>query len=123
MSRRQPKGTIPHQSPFRFAEAGEKGPLILPTGAAAESFPQPLPLPFLAEAMAQAILLAEPPPPGATLRLLGLDQLVLRQEVGAGDRLEVEVHRQAAFGTLSRYHCRALCGGKLVAEGHITVGY
>jgi len=96
--------------------------VVLPTVAASASFPPSLPLPLVAEAMAQAILLADPPPAGAPLRLLGLDQVVLRQPVEAGQRLEVEVHREARFGKLARYTCRMLAAGKLVAEGRITVG-
>ncbi len=120
MCRRQPEGVIPHQPPFRFAEGG---PSLLATAGAAESFPQPLTATILAEAMAQAILLADPPPPGVNLRLAGLDGLVVRQQVHAGEKLWVKVEKEASFGTLARYYCRVVSAGRLVACGRITVGF
>ncbi|MCS7183219.1 MAG: hypothetical protein NZ869_08955 [Thermoanaerobaculum sp.] len=122
MSRRPPD-LIPHQPPFRFAEGKGSTVLVLPTTGAAESFPQPVPLTLLAEAMAQAILHASPPEDLQRLRLVAMDRVVLRQVVHPGDRLEVECAPEGHFGRLARYRCRALRGGSLVAEAQITVGF
>ena len=123
MSRRQPEGSIPHERPFRFIETRATGPVVLPSAAAWESIPWNLPVTLVAEAMAQAILVADPPPAGARLKLLGLDQVVLRQSIEAGQQLEVEVQREVRFQNMARYYCRMLAAGKLAAEGRITVGF
>lgn len=122
MSRRQPD-PLPHQPPFRFAEGKGNTVLVLPTLGASESLPIPVPLTLLTEAMAQAILLADPPAAQDRLRLVGVDEALLMQEVQAGDRLEVVCHREGGFGRLRRYFCRALRGGSVVAQAKITVGF
>lgn len=122
MSRRQPD-TLPHQPPFRFAESKGETVVVLPSVGASESFPFPVPLTMLTEAMAQAILLADPPACKENLRLVAIDQAALRQEVWPGDRLSVVCQKEATFGNLRRYACRALRGGALVAEVTVTVGF
>jgi 3-hydroxymyristoyl/3-hydroxydecanoyl-(acyl carrier protein) dehydratase len=94
--------------------------VVVPAAGAAESFPFPVPLTMLTEAMAQAILLTDPPEQNEGLRLVAID---LRQEVNAGDRLSVVCRKEASFGKLRRYACRALRGGSLVAEVTVTVGF
>lgn len=122
MSRRRPD-TLPHQPPFRFAESKGEKVMVLPSIAAAESFPFPVPLTMLTEAMAQAILLSDPPEHQEHLRLVAIDHATLKQEVWPGDRLTLACRREAAFGKLRRYACRALRGGSLVAEVTVTVGF
>ncbi len=122
MSRRQPD-PLPHQPPFRFAERKGEEVVVVPAAGAAESFPFPVPLTMLTEAMAQAILLSDPPEHSEGLRLVAIDQASLRQEVNAGDRLSVVCRKEASFGKLRRYACRALRGGSLVAEVTVTVGF
>lgn len=122
MSRRQPD-TLPHQPPFRFAESQGETVVVLPSAGAAESFPFPVPLTMLTEAMAQAILLTDPPEHREHLRLVAIDHATLKQEVCPGDRLAVVCRKEAAFGKLRRYACRALRGGSLVAEVTVTVGF
>ncbi|MGQ9495161.1 MAG: hypothetical protein ACUVRY_02730 [Thermoanaerobaculaceae bacterium] len=73
--------------------------------------------------MAQAILVADPPEDTHSLRLVGLDQVVLRQEVQPGDQIDIEVAKHGHFARLARYRCRMLRGGSVVAEGVITVGH
>lgn len=97
--------------------------VVLPTVGASESLPFPVPITVLTEAMAQAILLLDPPEATDRLRLVGVDKAALRQEVHAGDRLEVTCRPEGGFGNLRRYTCRALRGGSLVAEAIITVGF
>lgn len=122
MSRRQPD-TLPHRPPFRFAERQGETVVVLPTVGAFESCPFPVPLTMLTEALAQAILLADPPACQERLRLVAIDRATLKQEVGPGDRLAVECRKEASFGNLRRYACRALRGGALVAEVTVTVGF
>lgn len=122
MSRRPPD-RLPHQPPFRFAEREGETVLVLPSAGAAESFPFPVPLTMLTEALAQAILLTDPPAQREGLRLVAIDQASLRQEVSAGERLLVVCRKEASFGKLRRYACRALRGGSLVAEATVTVGF
>lgn len=119
MSRRPPD--LPHQPPFRFVVPGFSGPIFASTTAEATS--ESVSLAFLAEAMAQAILLADPPQDTHSLRLVGLDQVVLRQELQPGDQVDIEVARHGHFARLARYRCRMLRSGSLVAEGIITVGH
>ncbi len=122
MSRRQPD-TLPHQPPFRFAERQGETVVVLPSVGASESFPFPVPVTMLTDAMAQAILLADPPAHREQLRLVAIDQATLKQEVHPGDRLAVVCRKEATFGRLRRYACRALRGGALVAEVTVTVGF
>lgn len=119
MSRRPPD--LPHQPPFRFVAPGFSGPKFASTaGEAGSEF---VSIALLAEAMAQAILLADPPEDTHNLRLVGLDQVVLRQEVQPGDQVDIEVAKHGQFARLARYRCRMLRGGSVVAEGIITVGH
>lgn len=122
MSRRQPE-PLPHRPPFRFAESQGDTVVVLPTVGAAESLPFPVPMTVLTEAMAQAILLLDPPEATDRLRLVGVDEAYLKQEVHPGERLEVTCRREGSFGRLRRYACRVLRGGGLVAQAKITVGY
>ncbi|MGC8917100.1 MAG: hypothetical protein ACP5NF_08995 [Thermoanaerobaculum sp.] len=121
MSRKPPE-ILPHQPPFRFADSDGHAVVILPTAGAGESFPEPVPLTLITEAMAQAILLLHPPPTRDRLRLVAIDDAFLGGEVRAGDRLEVSCQPEAGFGTLRRFSCRAVRGGALVAQARITVG-
>lgn len=95
--------------------------LVLATADGFLSRGQPWPVTLVAEALAQAILVVFPPMAADRLRLVGLDRVMLRRAVGAGDRLEVEVEEQGSFGKVRRYYCRALCGGSLTATAEITV--
>lgn len=76
---------------------------------------------LVAEALAQAVLLAYPPRTTQELRLLGLDDVRVFQVVGTGDRLEVLVEELAAYGVLRRFTCRAVRTGALVAAAVVTV--
>jgi hypothetical protein len=79
------------------------------------------PVTLVAEALAQAILLLDPPVQMANLRLAALDNGRLLQDVGPGDRLVVAVETLAILGVLRRYRCRATRSGALVALADVTV--
>lgn len=119
MSRRPPD--LPHHPPFRFVARGFLGPTFASTTG--ETNAESVSLAILAEAMAQAILVVDPPENTRGLRLVGLDQVILRQEVQPGDQLDIEVVRHGHFARLARFQCRMLRGGSVVAEGMITVGH
>lgn len=80
-----------------------------------------LPASLLFEALAQSILLVDPPPAGGALRLVGIDGARILQPLGAGDRVEVAVTGLGSFGALRRYACRAVSGGALAAVAEFTV--
>jgi 3-hydroxymyristoyl/3-hydroxydecanoyl-(acyl carrier protein) dehydratase len=82
---------------------------------------EPWPITFVAEALAQSILVVFPPRHESEPRLVGLHKVALRRGVVAGDRLEVEVEELGSFGALRKYGCRALCGGALAATAEVTV--
>lgn len=118
--------TTPHAFPFRLVERrveanGTARGLVLVTADGAANGDAPWPLPLVVEAMAQAILLAVPPPAGADVRLVAMDRVRQLREVVAGDRLEVEVEAGGTFASLHRFTCRARCAGALVATAEITV--
>ena len=117
---------IPHRFPFRLVErpeAGEPEPvaITLATADGALTGTGPWPATLVAEAMAQAILVAVGAPRGGALRLVGLDDVAVFQPLSPGDRLEVEVREVASFGALRRYHCRGLLAGGLAAVADVTV--
>lgn len=117
---------VPHSFPFRLVERIErKGErrvvLVLGTADGFLSGVAPWPVTLVAEALAQSILLAEPPPRTDRLRLAGLHAVALYQQVTAGDRLDVEVQPVGALGELRRYRCRATRAGALVALADVTV--
>ncbi len=118
--------TVPHAFPSRLIERLErrgdgKVVLVLATADAFLRQARPWPVTLVAEALAQSILLADPPLRLERLRLAGLDNVALLQEVLAGDRLDVEVDRVGEFGELRRYRCRATRAGAVVALADVTV--
>lgn len=122
-TRRDP---VPHHYPARFVETevscgGERAALVLATAAGATTGVGPWPVTLVAEALAQAILLVVQPRGGARLRLVGIDGMELLQTLNAGDRVEVAVDEEGAFGSLRRYCCRAWSAGALAAVARITV--
>lgn len=117
---------LPHRYPFRFVERTEQSEngavaLVLGTAGGASTGPGPWPVGLVAEALAQAILLVVRPERQGSLRLVGLDRVVVYQPIGAGDRLEVEVREIGVFGDLRRYESRATRGGALAAAAEVTV--
>ncbi|MGV8039969.1 MAG: hypothetical protein AB2L07_07815 [Thermoanaerobaculaceae bacterium] len=117
---------VPHAFPFRLIERAErcgerKAVLVLGTSDGFLHRTRPWPVTLVAEALAQSILLADPPPCVDRLRLAGLHNVALHQQVGAGDRLEVEVQPLGVLGELRRYRCRATRAGALVALADVTV--
>jgi len=118
--------TVPHTFPSRLIERLErrgdgKVVLVLATADAFLRRARPWPVTLVAEALAQSILLADPPLRLEHLRLAGLDNVALLQEVLAGDRLEVKVDRVGEFGELRRYRCQATRAGAVVALADVTV--
>lgn len=125
MSARTPE-PIPHRFPCRLVERTEEGlsgkvAVVLGTAGGTLTGPGAWPATLIAEALAQAILLLARPERQSTLRLIGLDNVRVVQELAPGDRLEVEVTEVAAFGVLRRYHCRACRGGGLAAVADVMV--
>lgn len=117
---------LPQSFPFRLVERVEqlgegRAAIVLPTAGGALQAAQALPVTLVGEALAQAILLLEPPPSGGVPRLVGIDHVELVRPVMAGDRLEVSASLTATFGGLRRYACRALAGGALTAVAEVTV--
>jgi len=117
---------LPHQFPLRLVEQAESGPngrfaVVLATANGALTGPRPWPATVVAEALAQAILLVVRPAQRDTLRLVGLDNVVMCQPLVPGDRLEVEVEELGSFGDLRRYKCRGHRGGALAATAEVTV--
>lgn len=117
---------VPHAFPFRLVERAEKcgdrkAALVLGTADGFLLRADPWPVALVAEALAQSILLADPPQRVDRLRLAGLHNVTLHQQVGAGDRLEVEVQPLGVLGELRRYRCRATRAGALVALADVTV--
>ena len=125
MSPRVPEN-LPHQFPLRLVERVEPGSngavaVALATADGALTGSGPWPVTLVAEALAQAILLVVQPARQGTLRLVGLDNVVMYQTLEPGDRLEVEVEELGVFGELRRYRCRGHRGGALAALAEVTV--
>ncbi len=95
--------------------------IVLGTAGGALTGTGPWPVTLVAEALAQAILLVEPPDRRERLRLVGLRDVEALQPLEAGDRVEIDVIAEGSFGTLRRYACRARKAGALVAVARITV--
>lgn len=81
----------------------------------------PWPVTLVAEAMAQSVLLVDPPDDMSALRLVGLDNVTVLRPPVSGDRLEVEVDAVAAMGRMRRYRCEGRCGGALAVTAEVTV--
>ena len=117
---------LPHRFPFRLVESavpvsGRRVAVALATANGALVPHRPWPVTLVAEALAQAILLVVERPREAPLRLVALDAVTLHQQVGPGDRLEVEVEELGAFGGLRRFACRGRRDGAIAAEAEVTV--
>lgn len=117
---------MPHTFPCRLVEkleiVGEaRVAIVLGTAGGALTGIGPWPVTLVAEALAQAILLVEPPERRDGLRLVGLREVEVLQPPEAGDRIEVDVIAEGSFGALRRYSCRARKDGALVAMARITV--
>jgi 3-hydroxymyristoyl/3-hydroxydecanoyl-(acyl carrier protein) dehydratase len=117
---------VPHVFPCRLVDAvdaGTDGPraVVLVTGDSFLTGTGTWPITLLAEAMAQSILLVDPPEDVSGLRLVGLDDVRMLQPVVPGDRLEVEVKMEVALGRLRRYRCAARRDGALAATAGVTV--
>jgi len=116
----------PHAFPFRLVERVEtvgelRVAVVLSTAAGFLRRNEPWPVTLVAEALAQSILLVDPPEHLERARLAALQNVSLLQEVAAGDRLIVEVVPLGCLGGLRRYGCRATRGGALVALADVTV--
>jgi hypothetical protein len=121
-----PPETFGHAFPFKLAERMERTDdgavaLVLPSAGGELTRSVPLPASLVFEALAQSILLVDPPPRGTALRLVGIDGARVLQPLEAGDRVEVAVTGLGSFGTLRRYACRAVSGGALAAVAEFTV--
>ena len=119
-------GGTPHAFPFRLVERAEmvgacRVVIVLSTAAGFLRRNEPWPVSLLAEALAQAILLVDPPERPERARLAALHNVSLLQEVAAGDRLLVEVEPLGSLGGLRRYRCRATRSGAVVALADVTV--
>jgi hypothetical protein len=116
----------PHAFPCRLVETlaphgRPRATVVLATADGLLTGAGAWPATLLAEAMAQSILLVDPPDDMDGLRLVGLDQVDVLQTVSPGDRLEVEVELLAVFGRLRRYRCQGRCGGSLAVTAEVTV--
>lgn len=116
----------PHAFPFRLVERAERRgersvAVVLATGGGFLRSTFPWPVTLVAEALAQAILIVDPPQRIDRVRLAAMHSVSLCQEVVAGDRLEVEVEPLGSMGGLRRYRCRATRGGALAALADLTV--
>jgi 3-hydroxymyristoyl/3-hydroxydecanoyl-(acyl carrier protein) dehydratase len=121
-----PPETLRHAYPFKLAERMERTDdgtvaIVLATADGELTRGVALPASLVFEALAQSILLVEPPPAGGALRLVGIDGARVLQPLGAGDRVEVAVTGLGSFGALRRYACRAVSGGALAAVAEFTV--
>ncbi len=117
---------VPHDHPFRFVERVDPGPrggvaVALATSGGTLTGASPWPVTLVAEALAQAVLLLARPERIGSLRLVGLGAVKLHQSICPGDRLEVDIEEQGAFGELRRYLCRAHRAGALAATAEVTV--
>ncbi|MDI9621045.1 MAG: hypothetical protein QM379_04115 [Acidobacteriota bacterium] len=117
---------VAHAFPFRLIERAQqcgdqKAVLVLGTADGFLRRTEPWPLTLVVEALAQSILLIDPPQRFERLRLAGLYNVAVHQPVTAGDRLEVVVRPLGALGELRRYRCRATRAGALVALADVTV--
>jgi acyl dehydratase len=120
-----PRAT-PHTFPCRLVEtvtaAGEgRSAVVLATADGMLTGPSAWPATLLTEAMAQSILLLDPPEDMAALRLVGLDDVRVLRAVTPGDRVEVAVEKVAVFGRLRRYRCTGRCGGAVAVTAQVTV--
>lgn len=118
--------STPHAFPFRLVErtevVGERQvAIVLSTAAGFLRRNEPWPVTLVVEALAQAILLLDPPERLERARLAALQNVALLQEVAAGDRLLVEVEPLGSLGGLRRYRCRATRSGASVALADVTV--
>lgn len=118
--------STPHAFPFRLVERSEtvgerQVVIVLSTAAGFLRRDEPWPVSLVAEALAQAILLLDPPEQLDRVRLAALQNVALLQEVAAGDRLLVEVEPLGSLGALRRYRCRATRSGAAVALADVTV--
>ncbi len=121
-----PPETFRHAHPFKLAERMERTDdgtvaIVLATADGELAQGAALPASLLFEALAQSILLVDPPAAGGSLRLVGIDGARVLQPLGAGDRVEVTVTGLGSFGALRRYACRAVSGGGLAAVAEFTV--
>jgi len=122
----QSNASTPHAFPFRLVErcetVGERqAVIVLSTAAGFLRRDEPWPVTLVVEALAQAILLLDPPEQLDRARLAALQNVALLQEVAAGDRLLVEVEPLGSLGGLRRYRCRATRSGAAVALADVTV--
>jgi 3-hydroxymyristoyl/3-hydroxydecanoyl-(acyl carrier protein) dehydratase len=118
--------STPHAFPFRLVERSEPDGerqvvIVLSTAAGFLRRHEPWPISLVAEALAQAILLVDPPERLDRARLAALQSVSLLQQVTAGDRLHVAVEPLGCLGKLRRYRCRATRSGALVALADVTV--
>jgi len=117
---------LPHAFPFRLVERAERVgerrvAVVLASAAGFLAGVSEWPVTLVAEAMAQAILVAVGAPHRDAPRLVALNEVRLLQPVRSGARLEIEVEERAVFAPLRRYACRALQAGALSATAEITV--
>jgi 3-hydroxymyristoyl/3-hydroxydecanoyl-(acyl carrier protein) dehydratase len=117
---------LPHEYPFRLVERVEEGArdrhaVVLATAGGTLAGAEGWPVTLVAEALAQAILLVVRPKKTDALRLVGLKNVFLYQQLTPGDRLEIEVEELGVFGELRRYACRAHLAGALAAVAEVTV--
>ena len=122
----QSSPSTPHAFPFRLVERSEtvgerQVAIVLSTAAGFLRRNEPWPVSLVVEALAQAILLLDPPERLERVRLAALQNVSLLQEVVAGDRLLVDVEPLGSLGELRRYRCRATRGGASVALADVTV--
>lgn len=117
---------VPHRYPFRLVDRAEviseeRVAVTLASAGGTMTGCGPWPVTLVAEALAQALILAIPGPKGRSVRLVGLDRVRLSQGVGAGDRLEIQVCERAELGSMRRFSSRATRSGALVAVAEVTV--
>ena len=100
---------VPHRFPFRWSRSwtSRRRRLRIVLGTARDADRnEPWPVTLVAEALAQAILLVEPPDRSASSASVGCSRRLAAASGGAGDRLRGGGRFGRVLGALRRYRCR-----------------
>ena len=122
---------LPHAAPFllldRVLEIGERSGVFVKMVSAADPCvgrDGVLPAAFVIEALAQgggAFLAARGPEAGAGGYLAAVDDFRVLEDVRVGDEMRIEVEVVRYFAGAILFRGRAVVGGKLCAEGRVTL--